>query len=110
MPAMTCDDCRQLLLEIGWTLEQRRGAGEALRHLEQCAQCQAALTQYEQIQEQLKPPAPAEIPTPMGGWDLFERRLLAVTELKRMSWLPQAAKLAAAFLLGVLVIEAVRGF
>jgi hypothetical protein len=69
---MTCEQSRHNLLELGWTANQRRGAIESLRHLEQCADCQAAVAEYEKIHETLR--APAEIDAPVGGWEQFERR------------------------------------
>src|SRR5437870_2063416 len=103
---MTCDEAKQIVLNFGPSADQRRNATDALRHIEQCADCQRALAQYEQLQDQLKPASRDAMP--VGGWDAFEQRLMDVAQPRRVAWLPQALKLAAAFLLGIAVIEALR--
>jgi hypothetical protein len=106
---MQCSDVRQLLLDLDWTAVQRREVADALAHLERCADCRNAMEEFERVAEILKPVA--QSPTPRGGWQAFEERLLDDAPLPHQRGrriLPQLARLAAAFLLGVIVIEAYR--
>ena len=103
---MKCENCQSILLDLGWTADERVNAAEMLRHLEQCDVCRATVEQFDRIQDQLKPPTPA--PDPTGGWDQFERRLLDAVHSPKRRWLPEMMRLAAAFLVGILAIEAYR--
>lgn len=103
---MNCDTYRQHLLQLDLSADERRATADALRHLETCADCQRAIAQYEQLQSSLKPDE--QTPEPPGGWAAFENRLLASVEPRRASWFPQTMRLAAAFLLGILIVEAMR--
>jgi hypothetical protein len=106
---MQCNDVRQFLLDLDWTAAQRREAAGALAHLDQCAECRKAMAEFERVAEILKPVA--QPPAPHGGWQAFEARLLGDTPIPHQRGrriVPQLARLAAAFLLGVIVIEAYR--
>src|SRR5688500_11202996 len=105
---MQCNDVRQLLLDLDWTAAKLRQAAEALAHLEQCADCRKAMDDYERVSKTLKPQSPA--PEPSGGWRQFEQRLLDDARPARSRMWPQLARMAAAFLLGVIAIEAYRAF
>ncbi len=100
---MMCEETRQALLELSGA--QRRRAAEAFDHLRQCEACRAAMREYDRLHEALEPAEDAE---PVGGWSAFEDRLLDGGASVRGMWFSQTLKLAAAFLLGIMVIEVGR--
>lgn len=82
---MSCENVQQIIMELGLSAaDDRREAAEALRHAEQCAQCQSALRDQERIGAALFCPA---IEPPRGGWEGFEQRLVeAIPRSQRSGW------------------------
>jgi hypothetical protein len=103
---MTCDDIQQLLLSLELDEDSRRGVFEALAHLQSCEPCQLALRDYDKLtallgtgedldealpaidrlDEHHQPSTTADSPptladqasvSPTGGWEAFEKKLLA---------------------------------
>jgi hypothetical protein len=96
---MACETTRELLLGLDWNAADRGRVLQALRHLEQCEACRAAVEDFDRLRAAMKPAAPAA--EPMGGWGAFERRIAnsLVTHRSRAWWMPGA--LAASLLLAV---------
>ncbi|HEX4125727.1 MAG TPA: hypothetical protein VHY37_13455 [Tepidisphaeraceae bacterium] len=72
MKANSCESVREYLLAAGWDAEGRRQAAEALQHAEQCADCRAAIGDFDLIRSTLATPGGAE---PAGGWDAMQSRM-----------------------------------
>jgi hypothetical protein len=72
---MPCDEFRQFLLDTGWDASDRARAAEALRHVENCQSCRDALAELDRLRQTLG--SFRTDAQPAGGWEAFERRLLA---------------------------------
>ena len=98
---MTCQEVQRVLLEPGCTAAHRRETAAALAHLESCPACRQAMDDYARIHDLMNSGDPAA--EPHGGWTAFENRMLATVAPKRSTWLPATLRLAAAFLLGLIL-------
>lgn len=101
---MQCDDVRQCLLELDADDAGRRCVAGAMAHLDTCAECQAALVDFDQIRLAFAA-AGKEPSLPHGAWEAAQGRLFdAISRTPRRRGIRGLA-IAASLLVGVLIFE-----
>jgi hypothetical protein len=101
---MNCETARQLLLDLNIDEARRHEAYLALRHLEDCQNCQAAMREYDRISTAMD--SSKDVAIPNGGWERFEQRLAAnVMRPKKRRRLLPALAMAASLLLAFATFE-----
>jgi hypothetical protein len=107
---MERETAKQTLLDYGWDAGERLRIAEVLRFLEQDAECQQAVAEYDRIRVALQ--APESLPAPDAGWDALATRLehAAARPRRGRLWLATwTSAAAAAVLLAGLAGHAWRG-
>lgn len=94
---MNCDTSRQLLLEFDWDEAGRRRVEAALAHLEECASCRSAMSDYDLVRASLR--SRDVEAKPPGGWAAFENRLAKAAAPPRPRSRLMPAALAASLLI-----------
>src|SRR4051812_16620742 len=110
---MNCEHVREALADLGGGSAYRERLMVAVRHLDDCATCRAAVADYDRIATTLHESNPAEASAawavPECGWDAFESRLIATaagqapprrirqaaSRPSRLRWLRRAGAIAA---------------
>ena len=79
---MPCTNIRETLIDFGWDATARQRVRAVLQHLDTCAECQAAMSDFDAITAALREVGQvseidaAEV-IPPDGWEAFERRMQA---------------------------------